>query len=1024
MIELFSHNQSAYESVLSMLDDARKACVIHPTGTGKSFIAFKYCEDHPEQAVLWISPSEYIFKTQCENLLSTGAKLPENIRFMTYARLSQLSQEELDALRPALIVLDEMHRAAAPTWERPVQALLSRQPAPLALGLTATSIRYLDGQRDTAALFFDSNIASEMSLGEAIARGILHAPRYVLTSFSLEAGLKKYRSRIQRAKSALVREEGERLLDALRRALDRADGLDRVFQKHITQPAGKYLVFCANVAHMQEMLSHVPEWFGRIDPEAHVYSAHSHDPAASKAFRAFKEDRTEGHLKLLFTIDMLNEGVHVEDVSGVILFRPTVSPIIYKQQIGRALSASGAAEPVIFDVVNNIENLYSIGSVEQEVRDAVFLLRERGEREAVCIDRFEVIDEVRDCRELFYKLDETLTASWDMMFACARRFYEENGHLLVPRRYHTPENYALGNWILTQRKVRDGRQYGRLDERRIALLDSIGMVWEEAREVSWKRYYSALCHYRAQHGNLDIKADYVDENGVRLGTFITNIRSARRDGRSGGILTKERMQQLDALGMIWDSFDHAWEQNYQACAQYYMEHGNLNIPAGYACNGLRIGAWLRRQRMLRDKRVEGTLTPERIHRLDAIGMVWTDAFTNRWNYGYAQACQWYKEHGDLNVPSTYVNASGFPLGKWLKRHIPNENGKTAITVTPEKRKKLDAIGMVWDRPEDSWEMRYALVKAFHAEYGHLNIPPQYKASGVWISKWLNEQRQIYIGNRPGKQLTEDQIRRLEALGMTWENRREAQKEAAWQRQYAEAKRYYLEHGDLTFQATDAGANGKRLKTWLSRQQTLQAEGKLSREQVALLEALGVQWSKEDPWEIGYRHAEAYYRSNGNLLVPGRFLCEDGYRLGNWIASQRSRYGVPRDSVTRGGSEDEPGAEADGLRQVGGPDAQRRQRLDAIGMEWSLREAQWQEGFRHAEEYLRKLAGKPWKVLYVSDDGYRTGEWLRTQYRAMQKGSLRPERKARLAALGFLNTGRSAPRQAQADRLPELRSGGE
>jgi DNA or RNA helicases of superfamily II len=53
-ISLFPHNQTAYESLLSTLETARRACVIHPTGTGKSFIGFKYCEDHPELSVLWL----------------------------------------------------------------------------------------------------------------------------------------------------------------------------------------------------------------------------------------------------------------------------------------------------------------------------------------------------------------------------------------------------------------------------------------------------------------------------------------------------------------------------------------------------------------------------------------------------------------------------------------------------------------------------------------------------------------------------------------------------------------------------------------------------------------------------------------------------------------------------------------------------------------------------------------------------------------------------------------------------------
>ena len=175
-ISLFPHNQKAYDSLLETLETERRACIIHATGTGKSFIGFKYCEEHTEKAVLWLSPSEYIFKTQCESLIATGAEMPGNISFMTYAKLSMLEQEELDSLHPDVMILDEMHRAAAPTWEQPVQSLIARKPEPVVIGLTATHIRYLDGQKDTTETF-NLNIASEMTLGEAIALGIRPSKR-------------------------------------------------------------------------------------------------------------------------------------------------------------------------------------------------------------------------------------------------------------------------------------------------------------------------------------------------------------------------------------------------------------------------------------------------------------------------------------------------------------------------------------------------------------------------------------------------------------------------------------------------------------------------------------------------------------------------------------------------------------------------------------------------------------------------------------------------------------------------------
>ena len=160
-IRLFEHNQAAYDAAVSMLSEAGKAAVIHPTGTGKSFIGFKLCEDNPDKTVCWLSPSAYIFQTQLENLKNAADGYdPKNICFFTYAKLMGMSEEELTAIQPDFIILDEFHRCGAEMWGTSVQTLLSSHPHVPVLGLSATAIRYLDNQRDMADELFDGNVAS------------------------------------------------------------------------------------------------------------------------------------------------------------------------------------------------------------------------------------------------------------------------------------------------------------------------------------------------------------------------------------------------------------------------------------------------------------------------------------------------------------------------------------------------------------------------------------------------------------------------------------------------------------------------------------------------------------------------------------------------------------------------------------------------------------------------------------------------------------------------------------------------
>lgn len=404
-IKLFEHNEAAYISAVRMLKETGKAAVIHPTGTGKSFIAFKLCYDNADKKICWLSPGEYIFKTQCENLAAAGSAVPRNIAFFTYAKLMLMTDAELEEIKPDYIILDEFHRCGAEMWGQGVKRLLNLYSDTPILGLTATNIRYLDNRRDMA------------------------------------------------------------------------DELDKVFAKHMPKRDGKYIVFCASFDHMNEMADKAKEWFAKVDSEPHIYKAYSNDPAASKAFSAFKADVSK-HLKLLYSIDMLNEGIHVDDIDGVILLRPTVSPIIYKQQIGRALSAGKKSNPVIFDIVLNIENLYSIGAVEEEMQIATAYYRSLGEESSIVNDSFSIYDEVKDCRELFSRLNDVLTVSWQTMFEQAKKYYSENGDLEVPARFITNDGYSLGHWIYNQRAVRKGQQTGNLSEEQIEKLNSIGMRWD------------------------------------------------------------------------------------------------------------------------------------------------------------------------------------------------------------------------------------------------------------------------------------------------------------------------------------------------------------------------------------------------------------------------------------------------------------------------------------------------------------------------------------------------------------------
>ena len=631
-LRLFEHNEKAYHAAVRMMERYGKAAIVHPTGTGKSYIAFKLIEDNPEKVVIWLSPSEYIFKTQLESLKRNDPDFPlANVHFYTYAKLMCCTQAQLDdiaAQKPAYIILDEFHRAGAECWGESTVALLRLCPDAKLLGLTATNVRYLDNNRDMAEELFDSCVASDMTLGEAVVRGILPAPKYVTTVYQYQKTLAKYQARVDNLRTPGIQDANQKYLDA---------------------------------------------------------------PNTDKAFADFETD-TSDRLKLLFCIDMLNEGVHVEEISGVILFRPTISPIVYKQQIGRTLTAGDNTAPLILDVVNNFEGLTSISGLQSEMQEAVHRLYANGEGDKIVTERFEVIEQVHDCRVLFERLQASLASSWDHYFSEASIYYAEHRNLNIPKRYTTPAGLSLGEWLATQRRVRAGQIPGNLTEQQIARLDSIGMVWGNRKEIAWQHGFEVAKKYHDTYGNLMVPGKYVDPDGYSLGQWIIKTRQQKLNGR----LKEERIAQLDELGMMWNIFDAKWEKAFALAAAYYEENGNLNIPRFYVtAAGERLGQWVVSQQWTYPK---GKLTDEQVERLNRIGMYWGNRNDSQWNEGYQEAKRYFDTHGDLNVPAGYVSPDGYNLGNWVRRqrYTRHNPAKSCAVLTEERIEKLDEIGMRWE----------------------------------------------------------------------------------------------------------------------------------------------------------------------------------------------------------------------------------------------------------------------------------------------------------------------------------------
>lgn len=341
-----------------------------------------------------------------------------NATFYTYQKLARMTDEELSEIKADLIVCDELHRTGAKTWGQKFELLVETHLDSKVFGVTATPLRCADG-RDMAEEYFDGNKACDISLAEALVREIIPVmPTYVSALYTFEEEYQNMSDKIDKANNSNEEKvELQKELLAAKQQLEKANGVPEIIKKYITNYNGKYIVFCKDIKHLYAMKDVVIGWFREsgYDGEIYEYPYYSNNSKVKKNLYNFENNEEEG-LKLLFVIDKLNEGLHLDEIDGCILLRTTVSNIIYYQQIGRAIDAGSIDKRVILDLVSNFNSLKSF-NLKKELEEKV---RERREGKfSDCsddfeIDKFDVVDYVQECVDVFSWIDGQINnETWD-----------------------------------------------------------------------------------------------------------------------------------------------------------------------------------------------------------------------------------------------------------------------------------------------------------------------------------------------------------------------------------------------------------------------------------------------------------------------------------------------------------------------------------------------------------------------------------------------------------------------------------
>ncbi|MDQ4491589.1 DUF3427 domain-containing protein [Sinomonas sp. ASV486] len=322
--------------------------LVAATGTGKTVVAAldykRLAEGKPERpTLLFVAHRREILEQSLATYrrvlndgsfgeILVGGDVPRDWRHV-FASVQSLGEERLDQLGPEafdIVVIDEFHHAAAPTYRRILERLAPQE----LLGLTATPERG-DGV-SVANEYFIGRTASEMRLWDALGEDLLVPFHYFGVADDVDLSrLEWHRGTYDLSQlSAIYTGNDARA----------AKVISSVRDKVLSTADMRAIGFCVSIQHAHYMA----EVFNRAGIASLAVSGSTPDDERAEALRKLRDRE----VSCLFAVDLFNEGLDVPEIDTVLLLRPTQSSTVFLQQLGRGLRrAPGKAVLTVLDFI-------------------------------------------------------------------------------------------------------------------------------------------------------------------------------------------------------------------------------------------------------------------------------------------------------------------------------------------------------------------------------------------------------------------------------------------------------------------------------------------------------------------------------------------------------------------------------------------------------------------------------------------------------------------------------------------------
>lgn len=813
-------NKTACRAAEAGLQQKNCAALVRPAGTGKGCIVWELLDAHPEMRVLWVVSCAARLELRRALTKRLGRTLGGRVRLMSCEQLAvqnALGWVALAEFRPGLLVLDGWREMSAKNWTDCVQPLFRLCPGAKLLALGEPDAPG-DSCRAAEEMLADA-IVEPLALGGAMAEGLLPMPAsYTALLWPLEDAMARLRAEVKNLHLPGCPDPNAEKYQALSLAVEKLPPLEQLLAQWLPDAAGRCLVLCEDDAAAAQTAEQAEKLFGA---GTHIY----------KDAEGFAADEA-ATLRLLVCANGPAVQAPLAGISGVVLVRRSAEPTAYRQMLARALAACGSVP--VAELSAAFEALTCVQQLRKECSAAGAEAFPLEEPLSACRRAYRQLRRALDSDwERYYAAAKQMTAegktldvprsysfggvavgrwlenqrlvragkkkgrltaeqaarldkigmnwkkrlelAWENGCASARRYRDSHSDLLVPVHYKDKDGFALGVWLGSQRAA---YKEGVLTDAQIEKLEALGVDWTNRNDRKWQTAYEAAVKYHAAHGNLDVSTEYIDEDGILLGKWVSRQRYAwQNPERSSARVTPERKALLDELGMNWEKTD-SWQHRYELAVEYKKEHGSLAVPAQYRTeDGIWLGSWLSRQKqMLREGKklsakrraaLKELFKGEKGRRLSAPVPPACSVREQNWLDNYQSARLYAEKKGSLLVPAGYVDENGFRLGVWISNLRAARKARPgSFQVTPEHIALLDAIGMQWDAREAKWAGAFRRAEEYCAAHGNLLVPVNYKTEdGFCLGDWVRRMRENYACAE--KKLTAERIAKLEALGMVW-----------------------------------------------------------------------------------------------------------------------------------------------------------------------------------------------------------------------------------------------------------------